>query len=310
MFTAMRIGEFFNVAINISLVQDLRSLEFTLAYNSNILDAVQIIQGSFFPPPPRSHFGFEENSILGSVKVDLSLATSEPPKNGSGTLATIRFKLIEEPDSCLCSAFALKQTMLLDSQSIPIAHDRTGSVVFWRSMGPDPPAAGALDEFTQKGGEGRGATGGTFVLHEMVYLISSILYANDPLVNKLVAFQVVNPLNETVFVQVVFSDENGCAIIMFRIPGIGSSLGTWSAFSVVEVDEKVVWDTLTFAVTLGPTAVGGRSSAYTMEGGWADRLCTYFAFTVTLTAFSALILRINRKQRNLPKQTKAGLASL
>jgi hypothetical protein len=129
-------------------------------------------------------------------------------------------------------------------------------------------------------------------------LVANTLYANDPLVNKLVAFQVVNPLNETVFVHVVFSDKNGCAITMFRIPGIGSSLGTWSAFSVVEVDEKVVWDTLTFRVTFGPTVVGGRSSAYTIEGGWADWLCAYFAFTTTLTAFSALILRKNRKQRN------------
>jgi hypothetical protein len=48
---AKEIGELFDVAINISSVENLRSVGFTVTYNASLLNVEQIAEGSFFPAP-------------------------------------------------------------------------------------------------------------------------------------------------------------------------------------------------------------------------------------------------------------------
>jgi len=105
-----------------------------------------------------------------------------------------------------------------------------------------------LDLYTQKGGVGLSQIGGNFRAGEVVHLISKVTYNNAPVQNKLVAFEVLNPLGEVVFMSTAITDEDGLAIISFRIPVISSSNGTWTAISTVNLADKVVWDIVTFQV--------------------------------------------------------------
>lgn len=245
------IGELFDIAINISNVEDLRSLEFTVTYNTSLLDVTQVIQGPFFPSPPDVRLEFERNESLGFVMVNMSLLDSEAPRSGNGTLAWISFKVVQGPESCVSSPLDLEQTLLLNSALNPIAHDLVGAVYFWHSMLPDPPPGGRLlDVYTPKGGEGPNEPGGEFVAGEMMYLVSRVTYNDYPVQQKSVAFEVQSPLGETVVMLVAVTDQDGFARISFRIPNIPSSNKTWAGISVVDIAGETVWDTINFRVYL------------------------------------------------------------
>jgi len=293
---AEEIGETFDVAVNISGVQDLCSLEFTITYNASLLDITEVAQGHFFPSPPKSHFEFEHNKALGFVELNMSLADSESPRSGDGTLAWISFKVIQGSESCLSSPINLQQILLLNSALIPISNDSVGALYFWKSMLPDPPVEGrSLDVYTQKGGEGYDMPGGEFMVGETVHLTSRVKYEGSPVQQKLVSFQVRNPLNETVTVRTDVSDQDGLAGISFRIPDVPSSIGVWTAISLVEISEKSTWDTITFRVS--PMVVGGHS--FSVERYLVEKpLTLYLAITTILAVVSTAI------KRKMYKKTK------
>lgn len=267
MYVAKEIGELFDIAINMSNVEDLRSLKFTVTYNTSLLDVTQVIQGPFFPSPPEVYFEFEKNESLGFVMVNMSLADSEAPRSGNGTLAWISFKVVQGPESCVSSPLDLEQTLLLNSALNPIAHDLVGAVYFWKSMQPDSPLGGRLlDLYTQKGGKGQNEPGGEFVAGEMAYFISRVTYNDYPVQQKLVVFEVRSPLNETVVILVAATDQDGFAQISFRIPNIPSSNGTWTGISVVDIAGETVWDTINFRVYLSLSASISPLSASILVG--------------------------------------------
>lgn len=248
MYVADEIGEVFNLAINISNVQDLCSVRFALIYNTSLLDIMQVVQGPYFPSGPDSHFEYYADDPLGSVNVNISIAETTTPRSGNGTLAFVEFKAVQNFDLC-GSPLNLQETLLLDSTSVPIIHDSVGAVYFWKSMRPDPPTEGRfLDLYTQRDGVGLNVSGGEFLCGEEVYLSSLVTYSGSPVQNKLVAYQVRNPLHEIVLIRVVETNHDGLAEVIFRIPNLSSSNGTWTVFSSVDVAEVVVWDTLTFHV--------------------------------------------------------------
>ena len=280
MYVAKEIGELFDIAINISNVEDLRSLKFTVTYNTSLLDVTQVIQGLFFPSPPEVCFEFEKNESLGFVMVNVSLADSEASRSGNGTLAWIGFKVVQGPESCVSSPLDLEQTLLLNSALNPIAHDLVGAVYFWKSMQPDPPPGGRLlDLYTQKGGKGPDEPGGEFVAGEMVYLISRVTYNDYPVQQKLVAFEARSALNETMVILVTATDQDGFAQMSFRIPNIPSSNRTWTGISVVDIAGETVWDTISFRVLslsasispLSASILVGQSVTFTstVSGGYA-----------------------------------------
>jgi len=134
-------------------------------------------------------------------------------------------------------------------------------------MQPDPPLGGRLlDLYTQKGGKGPNEPGGEFVAGEMVYLISRVTYDDYPVQQKLVAFEVRSPLNETVVILVAATDQDGFAQISFRIPNIPSSNGTWTGISVVDIAGETVWDTISFRVYLSLSASISPLSASILVG--------------------------------------------
>jgi hypothetical protein len=288
---AREIGEVFNIAVNISSFGNVRSASFIITYNASLLSAEEVVQGTFFPSPPRSYFEYEENAVLGFLTVNISLSSTESSRSGNGSLVWVSLKALQSFKSCSGSPIRLEQILVLDSAYNPINVDSVGSVYFWESMQPDPPLGGrVLDVYTQKDGAGINSPGGIFAIGETVYLISVISYNGYPVQYKLVAYEVLTPSNQTILVAVTATDEAGRAKISFRIPSLPSSNGTWSVISVADIAEVLVWDTLTFEVRFTPPAVGGLSipiPKYTAEMPATMYLPFGIIFLVVLAVCSA-----------------------
>jgi len=163
-------------------------------------------------------------------------------------------------------------------------------------MKPDPPVKGrSIDVYTQKGGEGPDMSGGEFMVGETVYLTSQATYENLPVQQKLVSFEVRNPLNESVVIRTVITDKDGFAAISFKIPDIPSSIGVWTVITIVEIAEKITWDTISFRVYSMP--VGGYS--FPIERHEKEEpLTLYLALVAALTTvFTAIKHKIQRKTK-------------
>lgn len=199
MYVASALGEVFTVDIEISNVQDLRVFEFKLGYNTTLLDAVGVVQGSFFPSPPRSSVEkLEMNETMGFVWVRISLPTSVPTIAGSGTLAAVTFNVTFTPLSPeeAYSPLDLYDTLLYDGSMEAIIHDSAGGLYFWNLVQADPPLQGRVLEIISKNGKiGQGGFGGNFTIAETVELGANVTYNGYPVTNKLVGFEVVNPEN-------------------------------------------------------------------------------------------------------------------
>jgi len=291
-YVVQEIGEVVDVAVNTSDVENLHSCGLTITYNTSLLNIIQVVQGDFFPQ--QAAFEYEKNESYGFVTVNISLPESVPSLSGNGTLAQLTFEVTQAPTICTAIVLKLDQIRLYNPSLEPIDCKFVGAVYFWRSMQPDPPVEGrSLDLYTQRGGEGRGESGGEFMSGEMVYLISRVMYTNYPEQQKLVAFQVLNPFNETVLIRVAITDNDGLAMVSFRIPSILGSNGSWRVFSVVEIAEEIVWDTLSFQV-YRVIPVGGYT--FPIKGYRAEKpLTTYPALVAILTAGFTIVRRKTHK---------------
>lgn len=292
---AKEANEIFNISVNISNVVNLRSVKFAVTYNVSLLSIAQVVQGTFFPSSPKSYFEFNENKSIGFIEVNITLAKSENPINGSGTLAWIIFRSLQGPEFCVGSPIGLQQTLLLDSVLTPIVHDSVGAVYFWSSMIPDPPIGyRLLDLYTHKNGKGLNKPGGRFMPDEMVYLISEVTYNSDPVANKLVSFEVRNPYNESVWITTEITNQDGLAITSFRIPNDITNIGVWTVISIVEIAGETVWDILTFRVYL-PTPVGGYT--YQIETYTSEKPLTFYiaALLILTTIFTITNRKTNKK---------------
>jgi len=246
-YVAQDQGEIFDVEIKISTVESLQRCEFTVAYNSSLLNVVEVIRGSFFPPD--AAFNFENNEPCGFVTVNLSVSEGSEPLSGNGTLARLAFEVADAPIICLESILKLVQIQLHNPHSELIDHKSVSAIFFWRSLQPkEPDGERSIDLYTQKGGEGLSEPGGDFAPGEIVNLFSRVTYANWSQQGLLVAFQAINPLNETKFVLVAETDEDGIAHVSFRIPKLSESVGLWTAISTVDIACEIVWDIITFQV--------------------------------------------------------------
>ena len=114
-----------------------------------------------------------------------------------------------------------------------------------------------IDVFTQKipsNGKGINQSSDAFEPQELVILYALVTYNEDPIANKLVAFQVNNPANAFQNITVGrVTNQSGIAQFSFRITWPSENaeqivFGEWSAIATVDIAEQVVVDTLTFQV--------------------------------------------------------------
>jgi hypothetical protein len=287
-YIADKVGEVFGLSVNVSNVKDLRQLEFILIFNASLLDVINVTQGSFFPLPPNSNLEFEK--APGYVRVRIYLTDSEAEIGGNGTVVYLNFKAIYGPEVCAYCTLNFNKSLLLNSALTPIAHDSVGAVYFWKSMLADPSVnGGCLDLYTQKGGVGCNQSGGDFVVGEVVHLISKVTYNNAPVQNKLVAFEVLNPLGEAVLMRTAVTNEYGLAIISFKIPYIPSSNGTWTAISTVSIADKVVWDIITFQVRY-VVPVGGYTTLINVRNG-KELITEYYLITIIILTITLITIK-------------------
>jgi hypothetical protein len=297
--TARELHETFEISICISNVQDLCSLEVTMVYNSSLLDVVQVRQGEIFPESPKSDFAFENNQLLSSLRINMSLAGSESPRSGNGTLAIVVFKVIQYQSSCGSNPITFGQILLSDDLHAPIPHDSCGAVFFWKSILPDPPIGGRLlDLHSQRGGVGPEVPGGHFVVNDIVRLISEVEYCGSAVQQKLIAFEVINPQGQIVAIRVAKSDRQGLAEVSLRIPDIPESVGMWIVVSTADIAGVVVWDVMVFYVHC-VAAVGGYTFSVKSQ-----EITAHIALYIVLLA--ALIIPITTHSRRNARGHRTG----
>ncbi len=275
-YVAQRVGEYYDFDVNVLNVQNLNTVRFTVSFNASTLQFLNVTQQAFFPSPPASSVQYQADMSLGLLKVNMSLANPQSSLSGNGILVRVFFKINQQPTSSMVSPITFTQLTLLDSSAKPISSDSVGGICFWKSIGPDPPGPGLIKEYTDKGG-------GSYMLGETVVLFANVTFAGDPVANKLVAFQVLNPANATVIIDVATTNGNGIATISFGLPDLSSNIGIWTSFANVEVDQVTYSDVVSFRVTPVST-VGGYSFVVNVPGNPVNPVAPY-----TLV-FSAMIL--------------------
>jgi len=256
-YIAEYVGEVFEVGLEVSGVENLHSASFIIAYDSVLLSVQQVSQSTFFPSD--AWFHFEINETAGLVELEMSLSGSNETVDGTGVLAELTFKIQQASPEIAGSTVRFLQLQLYDLNHEELNSKSVGAILFWQSVSPsEPDGERRIDLYTQKGGIGLGEFGGWFGYGDVVTLKAYVTYEDWPQQNVLVAFQVINPLNETVLVLVDETDENGIAGVSFGILEVYESVGLWTAISSVDVACEIVWDTLTFRVS---SPVGGETTA-------------------------------------------------
>jgi len=112
------VGQNFTININISNVTDLYGWEFKLRWNSTLLDAKDVLEGSFLKQGGNTFFTFKINNTEGYMIVDCTLLGDVSGVSGNGTLATVKF-YVEARGEC---ALDLYDTKLVNSSEQSITH--------------------------------------------------------------------------------------------------------------------------------------------------------------------------------------------
>jgi hypothetical protein len=125
-FTAKMLNKVFNVNVTAQHVANLYDFEFTLHYNTSLLDVYtpyaqlgKLMSGAAI-------YIFELNDPLGYIHFAAKLESPAPPVDGSGTLTTVTFKVTNAsiwPDSNLVCTLHLDSTRLKTAAGTEILHD-------------------------------------------------------------------------------------------------------------------------------------------------------------------------------------------
>jgi hypothetical protein len=107
----------FTLAIMIANATDIYSFQFKLAYNKTVLHALNAQLGNFFPQYVIPTVTID--NTLGLVQFSAALTPPEPPRSGSGALATIEFHVESQGDSSL----SLNEVEILDETGQPLPYD-------------------------------------------------------------------------------------------------------------------------------------------------------------------------------------------
>lgn len=112
------VGQNFAVNLSVSDVANLYAWQVKLAYDHTILELVKTVQGSFLGASDVTFFTYKVNDTSGFILMDCTLLGNLSGVNGSGTLATIEFHVIQS-GSCDLSLY---DTELLDPSEQTIEH--------------------------------------------------------------------------------------------------------------------------------------------------------------------------------------------
>jgi len=110
----------------------------------------------------------------------------------------------------------------------------------------------AIDVYTQEGGRGQNAPGGTFMLNETVSLYAEVRDSlNQTVPDIQVAFesQVINGTSATIYsTAVTATNASGIATWITRLPPVSEYAGTWVVYATAQYNDVALIDTVTFSV--------------------------------------------------------------
>jgi len=116
-----------------------------------------------------------------------------------------------------------------------------------------------IDLYTQEephDGRGLNQPSDAFAPQDEVFLYAEAMYNEDPVENRLVAFEIYGPINSVLNVTLSrtgTTNASGIANVSFRLPWPAEdaetvTFGVWTVYAVVEIAEESVQDTLTYRV--------------------------------------------------------------
>lgn len=116
-----------------------------------------------------------------------------------------------------------------------------------------------IDLYTQKephDGRGLNQPSDAFAPQDEAFLYAEAMYNEDPVENRLVAFEIHGPINPVLNVTLSrtgTTNASGIASVSFRLPWPAEdagavTFGVWTVYAVVEIAGESVQDTLTFRV--------------------------------------------------------------
>jgi hypothetical protein len=111
----------FAVNANILNVTNLYGWEITMTWNTTILDALEVNEGSFLKSRGNTFFTSITNNTEGYIIADCALLGSAVGTSGNGVLMTVEFYVKTSGQTTL----DLNETMLLDPFEQPIEHTKT-----------------------------------------------------------------------------------------------------------------------------------------------------------------------------------------
>jgi hypothetical protein len=227
--------------------------------------------------------------VRGLLTINLTLADPRGSLNGDGALVSISFKVTQKPVCCQVSTIDFNNVTLLDPSSNSISYDYVAAVCFWQSLDSDPSGQGSITTSTNNGGL-------AYMLGSTVTISSLVTFEGDPVRNKLVAVQFVNPLDNTLTIAVGATDQNGIFAFSMAIPETISNIGNWTVFATVELDQATYWTNLSFLVIPSST-VGGYS--YVVKLVQTPNLLPAYLIAFVLLALSIIVLKPRRARRHV-----------
>ena len=121
--TEEAVGQNFVVNLSVSNVANLYAWEVKLEYDHTILEFVKTVQGNFLGGNDVTFFTYKVNATSDFILIDCTLLGNLSGVNGSGTLATVEFHVIQS-GSC---DLRLYDTELLDPSEQTIEHSSNNS---------------------------------------------------------------------------------------------------------------------------------------------------------------------------------------
>jgi len=194
--------------VNISIVEagDLYSYDVKLGYNTTILDVASITEGPFLKGFGTTTINkMQDDPVVGTVWIAISLNPPAPPANGGGTLASITFRVAGKGES----NFHLFDTVLKDMSNNNLVHytsDGYFNNVLLARLYVDPPLI--IDPTM--------TPASTFTIDIKIANITNLygyefnLWYDTSFLNGLGILTYPHPSNETHFTsKVVIDDRNG-----------------------------------------------------------------------------------------------------
>jgi len=269
------VGTEFDVNIKMNQLDKnwkLIGVQFRLDYDALLVEPVSVTEGPYMTDPYYAPYGtffvsyFETipqpHVLVGDLILPDGMGNWNPPflggvdpdyVNGSGIIATIRFRIIQQIyPMTMVGDFHLWDELAVDPDANEIPNDPSidGTVTILTT----PLPGRVIDVFTQYpapfGGQGPDMPSDMYWPQKEVWLYANVTYNWWPMQQKLVGFEVEDP-NGAVWAKLSnVTDVNGQAWVKFRLPwpcdNPESLFGVWHITATVDVACIVINDTLDF----------------------------------------------------------------